>query len=240
MDPILAEETDRGFIINHNWFAGNDQFIFSGEPLRNLADFRDLKTSSHSVALSDWLNGMGAEAQFVAFAEVYTALERGILDAGVTGATPSYGQRWYEVVDYMNGPLTSWVSTSNVINSAVWERIPADLQHIFIKEGAKSELEQLRLASIQNLIGVQNNLDAGIELVEFSPEIRRHSFNVAVQHVIPYWLRRAGHRISAIALFNLSVGPYAGLHIEADGSVVKVRITEGPHTGKTMEQVLVE
>ena len=65
MDAILAEETDRGFVINHNWFAGNDQFIFSRESLRYLADFRGLKTRSHSAALSDWLNGMGADAQFL-------------------------------------------------------------------------------------------------------------------------------------------------------------------------------
>ena len=41
----------------------------------------------------------------MAFAEVYTALERGILDGGVTGANAAYGQRWYEVTDYMAGGL---------------------------------------------------------------------------------------------------------------------------------------
>ena len=46
---------------------------------------------------------MGSEAQFVAFAEVYTALERGILDVGVTGANAAYGQRRNEVTAYMAG-----------------------------------------------------------------------------------------------------------------------------------------
>ena len=244
LDAILTQETDGGVVINHNWYSGNDQFIFSKKPLRTLEDFRRLKTRSHSASLSDWINGIGAEAQFLAFAEVYTALERGILDAGVTGATPGYGQRWYEVIGYMNGPLTSWLPTSNVFNTDVWNSIPADLQQIFIEEAAKSELEQLRLASIQNLVGVQDNSDAGIELVEFSPEIREHSFNVAVmENVIPGWLRRLGYpgrNYSAVSLFNEYVGPYVGLRIESDGSVTQTRITEGPHAGKTMEQVLSE
>ena len=194
LEAMVADETAGGIVVNHNWYSGNDQFFFSKTPLRTLEDFEGLKTRSHAAALSDWINGMGAEAQFLAFAEVYTALERGILDAGVTGSTPGHGQRWYEVTDYLNGPLKSLLSTNNIVNADVWESIPEDLQQIFIEEGAKSELEQLRLTSIQNVTGVQKNVDAGMELVEFTPELADYSLNVAVkEHVIPGWLRRLGY-----------------------------------------------
>ena len=86
--------------------------------------FEGKMTRSHSAALSDWINGKGAAAQFVAFAEVYKALERGILDCGVTGADPAYGQRWYEVTQYMNGPLHSFTATNNIVNAQVWGKMP--------------------------------------------------------------------------------------------------------------------
>ncbi len=233
LEEMVVEETGGGIIVNHNWYSGNDQFFFSKKALRTLADFEGLKTRSHAAALSDWIQGMGAEAQFVAFSEVYTALERGILDAGVTGSTPGHGQRWYEVTTYLNGPLKSLLSTNNVINSVVWNDIPADLQQIFIEEGAKSELEQLRLTSIQNVTGVQKNIDAGMELVEFSPELADHSLNVAViEHVIPGWLNRVGYPDKgddAVGMFNEHVGPYVGLTIDADGTVSSAPITKGPH-----------
>ena len=233
LEAMVAEETGGGIIINHNWYSGNDQFFFSKKALRTLADFEGLKTRSHAAALSDWIQGMGAEAQFVAFSEVYTALERGILDAGVTGSTPGHGQRWYEVTTYLNGPLKSLLSTNNVVNGDVWNSIPADLQQIFIEEGAKAELEQLRLTSIQNVTGVQKNIDAGMELVEFSPELADHSLNVAViEHVIPGWLRRVGYPEkgdAAVGMFNDHVGPYVGLTIGADGTVSDTPITKGPH-----------
>ena len=73
------------------------------------------------AALSAWINGMGADAQFLAFAEVYTAIERGILDCGVTGADDGFGQRWYEVTDYIVGPLVSFPSNNNVINGTKWD-----------------------------------------------------------------------------------------------------------------------
>lgn len=236
LEDMVARETGGGIIVNHNWYSGNDQFFFSKKPLRTLEDFDGLKTRSHAAALSDWIVGMGAEAQFVAFSEVYTALERGILDAGVTGSTPGYGQRWYEVTSYLNGPLKSLLSTNNVINSVVWNEIPADLQQILIEEGAKSELEQLRLTSIQNVTGVLKNTqvaDPPMELVEFSPELAAHSLNVAVkEHVIPGWLNRLdypGRGDEAVAMFNDHVGPYVGMSIGADGTVSDADITKGPH-----------
>ena len=244
LDAAISEATRGGVVVNHNWFAGNDQFIFSNHSLRNVTDFRGLKTRSHSATLSDWVDGMGAEAHFVAFAEVYASLERGIMDAGITGAAPGHGQRWYEVVDYMNGPLISFFGTGNVVNADVWSQIPPDLQQILIEEGAKSELEQLRLAPVQNMIGLQNNLDAGLGFVQFSPQIKNHSFNEAViNHVIPGWLRRLGYPgrgAEAVDLFNAHVGPYVGLRITPGGAVATTPITEGPHTFKTMQQVLAE
>ena len=84
IEQLVLDETG-GVILNHNWFAGNDQFFFCGEKIDTIDGFAGKKTRSHSAALSDWIEGMGADAQFLAFAEVYTAIERGILDCGVTG-----------------------------------------------------------------------------------------------------------------------------------------------------------
>ncbi len=185
----------------------------------------------------------------MAFTEVYTALERGILDAGVTGANPGLGQRWYEVTTYMNGRLFSFNSTTNVVNGDVWAEIPADIQQILLEEGAKQELEALRLAVIQNLTGLQRNIDTGLEFVEFSPEIRRMSFRAGAESVLPNWLERLDYPRygqETVDVFNNKIGPFVGLEVQLDpGSergfkVVDVPITQGPHAGKTMEQALSE
>jgi len=224
LEKVIVEATG-AVVVSHNWIPGDDQFFFSDNKLTTLEDFKGLKTRSHSAALSDWIEGMGADAQFVAFSEVYTALERGILDAGVTGASPGFSQRWYEVTDYMNGRLISFNSTTNVINGKVWDSIPADLQAIIIEEGAKYELEALRIAGIQNLMGVARNVDAGLELVEFSEELSAHSFNVAaLQHVVPAWINRVGGADHpAVKIFNKKIGPLVGVRIEADGSVTNTK-----------------
>ena len=233
LEEAVQGATGGGLTINHNWYSGNDTYIFADKPLQTVDDFDGLSTRSFSSTMSDWLGGMGAEAQFLAFSEVYTALEQGIIDAAVTGPDAAFGQRWYEVVDYMNGPLTSFLATHNVVNADVWEAIPADLQQILVEEGAKAELEAMRLASVQNLEPVRKNIEAGLEVVEFPPEVKERSFDVAlIQHVIPGWLHRLDYPNEgdqAVEVFNEHVGPFVGLRIQSGGSVEKTEITKGPH-----------
>lgn len=183
---------------------------------------------------------MGASAQYVEFPMVHNALERGILDAAVTGANAGTLQGWYEVTSFINGPLYFFDSSIIAVNGDVWDSIPADLQQILIEEGAKHELESLRLATIQNLIGLQRSSEAGLEFVEFGPEMRLASFEAAKNQVLPNWLKRLSYRQwnGAVTVFNNKVGPVVGLRVEPDGSVVEIPITQGPHAGKTVAEVL--
>ena len=221
---LLVDATGGGKHINRNWYSGNDFFFFTKKPLRAVEDFKGLKTRSFGSAIGDWIIGMGADAQFVAFAETYTALERGILGAGVTGGVAGYGQRWYEVTKYINGPLISWPTTDNVMTKKVWDKLPPDLQAILIEEGAKSELEALRIAAIQNELGVERNLKkGGMEYLEFSPELRAKSDAAVLERVIPLWAKRTGGPDAPfVKIFNEKVGPVIGFRVEANGLATKV------------------
>ena len=119
-----------------------------------------------------------------------------------------------------------------MINGDLWSEIPPNLQAIILEEAAKSELEALRLASIQNEMGLLKNTSddtrgAGVDAMEFIPfsdDMNFRSLNTAVmEHVVPAWVNRVGdasHPIIADT-FNNKVGPIVGLQIESDGTVVK-------------------
>ena len=221
IEQLLIDDTG-GYPINVNWHNGDDIFLFTKKPLKLPEDVQGMKTRAFGTSISDWIKGMGGEPQFLAFTEVYTALERAILEAGVTGGDAGYGQRWYEVTGYINGPLTSWPSSHNVINGNVWAAIPADLQEIMKEEAAKLELEALRLGSIQNELGLQKNIDAGLIYVEFGPEMRAHSDAAVLNEVVPNWVDRVGGPDAHfVAVFNRAIGPVVGLNIEADGTITR-------------------
>ena len=223
IEQLLIDDTG-GYPINVNWHNGDDIFLFTKEPLHMPEDVTGMKTRAFGTSISDWIRGMGGDPQFLAFAEVYTALERGILEAGVTGGDAGHSQRWYEVISYINGPLTSWPSSHNVVNKEIWEAIPTDLQEIWKEEAAKLELEALRLGSIQNELGLQKNIDAGLEYIEFGPEMRALSDNAVITEVVPNWVDRVGGPDAPfVDVFNQNIAPVVGITVEADGTITSTK-----------------
>ena len=186
IDRIMLDATGGSHVLNRNWFAGSDQWFFGNKAIQTLEDIKGLKIRSHSSSLSDFLTGMGAEPVFLGPAEIYTRLERGFVDAAATTGFLAISDRLYEVTDYMNGPLIGFGYTNNVINKDVWNKIPADLQQIIVEEGAKTELEALRLAPFQNLVAPQINQALGLAAVPFSEDILSHIQTVVVpEYVLP-------------------------------------------------------
>ena len=232
VDEIILEATGGSPVLNRNWFAGSDNWFFSKEPLATLEAFKGKTIRSHGAAISDFIKGMGAEAQFLGAGQSYIALELGQVDAAAYTLIPSLSEKLHEVSDFMAGPVIGFGYTNNVINKDVWNDLPEDLQQIMIEEGAKAELEALRLAPFENLFGLQANLTLGVQPVPFSKEILDHIRNVVVQeHVLPGWLRRLGFPGKNEAIVNASnekSSPYHGLWINDDGTIGEVPITKGP------------
>ena len=221
LDRLISDRTGGSVTIFQLWrVPENEILFFSKEPIEQLDDFQGLKVRSFGGALSDMIDGMGSEAQWEAFTEVYTALERGILDGGVTGANAAYGQRWYEVADYMAGPLPLFTVENATFNAAVWNDLPEDFQAMLMEEGAKYELEFFRVSPILSALGIPKLLDEGMIYTPFNDEIREFMFEeVALNYVIPQWVKRVGgYDTEAVELFNKTVGPVAGILINPDGS----------------------
>ena len=231
IERMLVEETG-GAVVNRNWFAGVDQWFFSKEPLQTLEDFEGKKVRTHATSLSRLIEGLGAEPLFVAPGQDYLALQNGTIDVSTTGALLAVDAKYYEIADYMAGPVIGFGYTTNVINGDLWARIPPDIQQIIIEEGARAELEALRIAPYHNVLSVFANQTAGIQPVPFSGEIGQYIAGVVFpEYVVPDWVNRLGYperNQDAVRIFNEHAGPYLGLRIEEDGTVSRVEITKGP------------
>ena len=224
---LAVESTEGGQYISLNWHSGNNVFFFSKDPLDTVEAWKGKKIRTPTAAMSSWLRGMEADAQFMAFTEVYTALERGILEAAMTGGDAGFGQRWYEVTDYIDGPVISWDNSAVVMNEDQWDKLPEDFQNILLEEAAINELEELRTATIQHEMGLLKNTNAGLEYRPFSPELQAYAFeNAVLGALMPSWVERVGGPNEPIVdVFNEKVGPIVGVKINPDGSVVEAPVT---------------
>jgi TRAP-type transport system periplasmic protein len=190
-----------------------DQAIFSKRPVRRLEDFKGLKTRVHSVALASLVAGLEGEPLTVAFAEVYTALERGTLDAGISGTKPGLGLRWYEVTKYLVGPISMRPHVALAINRNIWKRLPKELQ-VVLKEEAESIVEGKAFEAIEvwNQEGIDKNVEKGMEHQPFAPEVQAAIKEILRTKVVPDWVRRAGGQ-QAAQRFNEIIAPLVGFTV---------------------------
>lgn len=189
-----------------------DQALFSKKPVHKLEDFKGLKIRVHSVALSSLVAGLGGDPLTVAFAEVYTALERGTLDAAISGTKPGYGLRWYEVAKYLVGPISMRPHVALAINKNTWKRLPPDIQAI-MKEEAEKIVEGKSFDAIEgwNQEGIDKSVEKGMEHQPFSPELQATIKEVLRTKVVPEWAKRAGGQ-EATKLFNDLIAPLVGFN----------------------------
>lgn len=222
-DAVSADMLDRfgAVVIGESYYPNN--YYFSGKPLREVADFAGLKTRSHSTVLADLLKGMGADAQFMAFSEVYTGLERGILDAAVSCGGCGAGLRWFEVTDYLVGPIVALAVTYISMNEDRWNEIPADLQAIIIEEtDAHSALNRSLVTKEWTVSGVEDNVAGGMEYIEFTQEIKDALRKASIEQVVPNWVERVGGvDTDAVKMYNEFVAPLLGVSIGPDGQAIE-------------------
>jgi TRAP-type C4-dicarboxylate transport system substrate-binding protein len=212
---VLAQRADAVLLA---MAAYPDQAIFSKKPIRTLEDFRGLKTRVHSVALSQLVAGLGGEPLTIAFSEVYTAMERGTVDAAFTGTKPGYDQRWYEVSKYLVGPISMRPHVSFSINRKTWKRLPKDIQAIMQEEALNIiEKDALEEVEVWNKQGIEKNVEKGMELMPFDDALRDEIKQTLRTKVIPDWLDRTKHRKvdgkSSEQLFNEIIAPLVGYKV---------------------------
>jgi len=218
MVRIVRELTNGGEIIAFNFYTIN--FYFTKKPLDSLDDVKGLKTRVHSGVLQDLLNHLGAQAQFMTFADVYPALERGVLDAAVTCSTCAIGQKWYEVTEYLTGPFPgTFGQTFITFAKREWDKMPSDIQAIIREVGKEYTEESKRVVLEWDAAALDKLIDLGMIHSPFTPEMAATVRAAAVQAVVPNWAKKAGgYGSEAVNLYNSKVAPITGIEILPDGT----------------------
>jgi len=190
-----------------------DQALFSRKPLRSVADFKGQKIRVNGVAMGSLVAGLGAQPLSVPFADMYPSLERGALDAGITGTSPGYGLRLYEVSKYLVGPIAMRPHLNLSMNKAAWKRLPPDLQKI-LKEEAERIIETRSFTAVEewNEEALKKNVERGMEHLPFSPEMMASIKDILRTKVVPEWVKRSGGAEAAKA-FNEVISPLVGFTV---------------------------
>lgn len=179
------------------------QIVFCNAPITGLDDLRGLKVRGSGRMTQIFLEALGAESVNVGFGEVPGALQRGVIDCGVTGGGSGYSAGWWEVSTHLLPiPLGGWDSVVTAMNMERWNSLSPEMQEL-ISTTITTEFEAPVWASAQGAL--ENDIacltgtgecasgDArNMVLVEVSDEDMARARDVVVNQVLPDWAARAG------------------------------------------------
>ncbi|MFC7539520.1 TRAP transporter substrate-binding protein DctP [Siccirubricoccus deserti] len=99
------------------------QVVFCRQPFASLSELRGRKVRTFGNSLVDFFTAWGAQPVSIGFPEVYSALERGVVDCAITGTGSGVAARWPEVTTHVSNLPVSWALAGYMVNVAWWNRL---------------------------------------------------------------------------------------------------------------------
>ncbi|SMX36350.1 DctP family TRAP transporter solute-binding subunit [Maliponia aquimaris] len=163
----------RGVVGLEFWHNGMKQ-ISANKPLISPADANGLKFRVQpSDVLVAQMNALGATAQPMAFAEVYGALQTGVVDGQENTWSNIYGQKFFEVQDGITETNHGVIDYLLVTSVDWWDSLPEDVQTQLRTIIAEVTAERNAAVTDVDLQARQAILDAGGTIRELTAEQRQ-------------------------------------------------------------------
>jgi C4-dicarboxylate-binding protein DctP len=119
------------------YYGDADMIGNSKKPAYKPSDLKRLKLRSFSVILSTAVEAAGGTPVVMSSAEVYTAIQRGTIDGGISGTTTFVVRKWMEVVKHVTlvrGMVCyPALPFTMAINKNVWENMEPAAQKIMMQ-----------------------------------------------------------------------------------------------------------
>jgi TRAP-type transport system periplasmic protein len=174
----------------HYW--GNQNY-YTRIPVKKPADFKGLKIRCYASDDTDMLKALGAVGVVIAAPEVYTALQRGVMDGVMTQAQSMLGLHWGEVLKYAY--IMSSKNTTNffAVSKKAWYSLPGDLQDL-LKETGYNITKEIVAWSIKDKPKTLKILKDKYDwtITPGSESDYQYMRNLAKKEVWPKWIDRAG------------------------------------------------
>ncbi|MCA8908053.1 MAG: TRAP transporter substrate-binding protein [Rhodospirillaceae bacterium] len=171
--------------------TGLEAFV-SAVPIRSIEDMQGLRMRAPEGMVYDVFTRAGASPVNLPGSEVYTSLERGVIDAAdYTVFVTNHALGLHEFARYPGYPgFHSLPMVAVSINLDIWNELPADLQRIL-----EVSVDQLaydtvfRLRALDLAAVAEAEADPNIEIIDLPAEERRR-FRAIAQEVWAEWATR--------------------------------------------------
>lgn len=198
------------------------QILYCRDKLQSLSDIKGRKVRVSTTSQADFVQHYGGSDASIAFGEVQTALQTGVIDCGITSSTAGYKTAWYEAANYLYPIPINWNIVGYFANVQEWENFPPELQ-AFVEEQMRVLEGKLALAhSEEGELGIRCLTGEGecslgqpgkMQLVAVTAEDEASRREALEQTILPRWATACGQE--CVDGWNATVGQVMGLTARA-------------------------
>lgn len=201
------------------------QILYCKSEVKSLADLKGKKIRVYATTLGDFVEGVGGTSVTVPFGEVIPALEKGVVDCGITGTMSAYTAKWYQAAEYVYTMRVGWGLAFGAMNMDKWNSLSADQQADLTKrldaltDRMWAETEAEDDLAIQCLTGETCPREdgapvGGMTLVTPSDADLKARDAIATDVILARWAERCGS--DCAEEWNQTVGQVLGLTAKAN------------------------
>lgn len=131
---LLVSLEQRGLKGLAYWESGFKQITSNDRPILQPSDLEGMSVRTmDSPLLINQYETWGANPVPISFAETYSSLQQGVVDAQENPLVSIDQMRFYEVQDHLTMTNHAYLGYALVMNKEAWDGLPADLQQCMIK-----------------------------------------------------------------------------------------------------------
>lgn len=187
MEEDFLEETGVRIL----WYAGGLErnIITANDPIYDIEDLEGLTMRAWEWDPAvQWWEDLGAAATIVAYDEVYTGLQTGVVDGAENEFSAFDADGWAEISDYIARTRHIFTIRPVIINNEAFENLTDEEQEAILEAGTKAQDYQMELSREENDKLAEVMVDEyGIEITEPNPEpFRDISLNLLADYAERY------------------------------------------------------
>lgn len=121
-----------------------------------------------TVSYQAMIEELGGAQVNMPVTDIYTALQRGVVDGAAWGLTGASDLQWHEIIGYMTDPEFGQVGVMIFMNLDRWNALDADVQEVLVQAG-----KQIEIDSVAHFDALQKQeadflMENGIQATSFS------------------------------------------------------------------------
>ena len=204
-------------------FPFPEQVIFCRGDIKTIDDLKGKKIRVQGTSQGDFATAVGAAGVTIAFGEVVPALEKGVVDCGITGTMPGYKAKWTEVTNTLFRLPVGYTIGIWVMNQNVWNKLSKDTQALIEKQMKAHEDKSWKIIEDDTEEGVACNTGTGnctvgtpgkLKLVRPSESDLKAREKALNEVVLARWAKRCGD--ACASKWNELVGKRYNLTAQAN------------------------